>query len=138
MSITTQMQPRSGFTVPQRFAALVTNLANVPELGNASFMVGPAMVDLWRPREGHWVLNLQEYYEDENAECGYETYTVRTVAIVPGEYRAFEVRREGGVIAAECHSVEAALGVALDEVTRPMWQPAVVAAAMNAHDEFGC
>jgi hypothetical protein len=140
MSITTQMQSRSGFTVPQRFAALVTNMAGFPVLQETSVLVGPAMVDLWRPREGHWILMLQEYVYDTDAEGGdpYETRTVRTVSIVPGEYRAFEVHREGGVIAAECHSVEAALGVALDEVTRPVWQPAVVAAAMNAHDEFSC
>lgn len=148
MSITTTMQARPGFTVPQRFAALVTNLASFPEYRETSFMVGPAMVDLWRPREGHWVLNLAEYtnetFTDDDGIEGvdpYATHTVRTVAIVPGEYRAFEVRRfEGGqaVTVTECHSVEAALAIALDEVTRPVWQPIVVAAAMNRHDSFGC
>lgn len=140
MSITTTMQARPGFTVPERFAALVTNLADFPILRETSFLVGPAMVDLWRPREGHWILMLQEYVYDGDAEDDdpFETETVRTVAIVPGEYRAFEVRREEGVTVAECHSVEAALAIALDEVTKPVWQPAVIAAAMNAPDATGC
>lgn len=141
MSITATMQARPGFTVPERFAALVTNLASFPEVGETSFLVGPAMVDLWRPREGHWVLNLVEYTHAEDSDGDpYETHTVATVAIVPGEFRAFEVRRGPAteVIAAECHSVEAALAIALDEVTKSVWQPAVVAAAMNEHDEFGC
>lgn len=143
MSITTQMLPRPGFTVPERFAALVTNLSMRPVGDESPFLVGPAMVELWRPREGHWILNLQEYTFAENDEDGdpYATHAVRTIAIVPGEYRAFEVQRfENGepVIVTECHSVEAALGIALDEVTKPVWQPAVVAAAMNAHDECGC
>lgn len=142
MSITATMQARTGFTVPERFAALVTNLAGFPELRETSFLVGPAMVDLWRPREGHWVLNLVEYTHDEESDGDpYETHTVRTVAIVPGATRAFEVRRfEDGeaITMADCHSVEAALAIALDEVTRPVWQPIVVAAAMNAHDESGC
>lgn len=143
MSITTTMQPRPGFTVPERFAALVTNLAGFPEYRETNFLVGPAPVELWRPREGHWVLNLQAFTYAENDPQGdpFAMHTVRTVAIVPGEFRAFEVRRFQGsepVTVAECHSVEAALGIALDEVTKPIWQPAVVAAAMNEHDSFGC
>lgn len=141
MSITATMQARPGFTVPQRFAALVTNLASFAEFGMTSFLVGPAMVDLWRPREGHWVLSLVEYTHAEDSDGDpFETHAVHTVAIVPGEYRAFEVRRgpATGIVAAECHSVEAALAIALDEVTRPVWEPAVVSAAMNSHDEFGC
>lgn len=141
MSITTTMQARTGFTVPERFAALVTNLAAFPELHETSFLVGPAMVDLWRPREGHWVLMLMDYTHAEGSDGDpYETHAVRTVSIVPGEFRAFEVRREGelAVTVAECHSIEAALAIALDEVTRPVWQPAVIAAAMNEHDSFGC
>jgi hypothetical protein len=142
MSITTTMQARPGFTVPERFAALVTNLASFRELGETSFLVGPAMVDLWRPREGHWVLNLVEYTHAEGSDSDpYETHAVRTIAIVPGAERAFEVRRfENGepVTMADCHSVEAALGIALDEVTKPVWQPPMVAAAMNTHDENGC
>ena len=140
MSITTTMQARTGFTVPERFAALVTNLASTRELSETSFLVGPAMVNLWRPREGHWVLMLQEYAEDSDGDP-YETRTVQTVSIVPGATRAFEVRRYEGSVAVtvtDCHSVEAALAIALDEVTRPVWQPVVVAAAMYAHDESGC
>lgn len=143
MSITTAMQARPGFTVPERFAALVTNLAAKPLFDESPFLVGPAMVESWRPREGHWILNLQDHTYAENDPEGdpFAMHAIRTVAIVPGEYRAFEVLRfEDGepIVAAECHSVEAALGIALDEVTRPVWQPAVIAAAMNEHDSFGC
>lgn len=135
MSITTQIQARPGYTAAERFSALIENLAVRPVGSESPFIVGNACVDLWRPREGHWVFSLVEHVGDD-----FETQIVRTVAIIPGEYRAFELvdgvnaRHQYG----EFHGIRSAIATALDEVTRPAWQPSVVAAAMNAHDECGC
>lgn len=134
MSITTQIRPRTGYTVAQRFGALIENLAVVAVGSGSSFTVGQACVDLWRPREGHWIFTLVEYIGDFDVEI------VRTVAIIPGLYREFEVVDGANAqhLYGESHGIRVAIAQALDEVTRPVWQPGLVAAAMNAPDEFGC
>lgn len=135
MSITTQIQDRPGYTAAERFGALVENLAVRPVGTESPFIVGTACVDLWRPRKGHWIFTLVEYVGDD-----YATEIRRTVAIVPGLYRAFELvdGANASHLYGEFHGIRSAIAQALDEVTRPAWQPGVVAAAMNAHDERGC
>jgi hypothetical protein len=135
VSITTQIQARPGYTVAERFSALIDNLAARPIGSESPFIVGDACVDLWRPREGHWVFTLVERVGDDFA-----TEIRRTVSIIPGLYRAFEVvdGTNARHLYGEFHGIRSAIAHALDEVTRPVWQPGVVAAAMNAHDECGC
>lgn len=135
MSITATMIPRPGYTVAERFMTLVGNLAALRVGAESSFLVGAASVDVWRPREGHWVFTLIEIVGDD-----FEQETLRTVAIIPGEFRRLELvdgadnRHQFG----QFHSLEAAIGTALDEVTRPVWLTTVVTTAMNEHDEFSC
>jgi hypothetical protein len=105
--------------------ALVRQAAHQRAAGHESnFVIGPCDVSTWTPRVGHLVLHLHEGMPVDGLGP-----IVRTVAVVPGQYRAFEVVANGGVVLAECRGEAAAFSIALEYLMAP-----ALAATQHEHD----
>lgn len=70
----------------ERVATTIRNVAALPVGADTSFGLGVAHIEVTRPREGYWVISAIEVAEDYS-----EIRRLRTVAVVPSEYRNFDV-----------------------------------------------
>lgn len=111
------------------FARIVANVAAYPVGTETSFGAGSAHVWVWRPREGHWAISLLHVADDFSS-----VDRSRMVAVVPGEFKAYEVTAgDGSVVLADFRGIEAAVGFALEQVCSAVWY----AGAQNDHDPRG-
>jgi hypothetical protein len=111
------------------FARMVSNIANYPVGIETSFGAGSAHIGVWRPRENHWIISLL-HVADDLASVDHSSM----VAIVPGEYKEFEVvMGDGSMVLSDFRGIEAAVGFALDHVGSAAW----LAGAQDEHDPLG-
>lgn len=108
------------------FARIIENIAGYPVGMETYFGAGAAHIEVWVPRAGHIVLHLIEVSEDME-----DIARLRTVSVVPGDYKPFEVVTDHGqLVLGETRGVQAALSIALDYVAAPAWY----AGAQDEHD----
>lgn len=129
MSIYSTVIALPGRPAAERVATTIRNVAALPVGADTSFGLGIAHIEVIRPREGYWMISAIEVVEDYS-----EIRRLRTVAVVPSEYRNFDVvAGSGGLIHGEFRGIEAAIGLALERAGA-----AALADRQHEHDACGC